>query len=302
MGMVSVHFSRCSRSEKLSDTLLLRTVAAFVNHLAFSDPNWNQVSGFSHDADNHIRTVTAYPGDGPIQRTQCSYTAHPTDASWVSSDDQLTLVQYPDKTTGQPSTRASDQETCRYDNLGRARSMTQRTGTVHHYAYDVLGRPTTDSVSSFGANVDQTVSGLGTAHDTYGNTATFTSYAPDGTTVVNQVQQVYNGLDPLTAETQYHGDPGNPNTPHGAVGYAYSGPATGMNYSRLASVTYPNGRQIGYFYGNADDTLDNAISRLTALTDHSSGIVLETDIDGSNAYADYLGWTPSCSATTRRPA
>ncbi len=233
--------------------------------------------------------LTAYPGDGSLQQTQYTYAANPADSTWVSSNDQLTLIQYPDKTTGRPSTQASDQETDRYNNLGETRSMTQRSGTVHNYAYDVLSRPARDSVASFGAGVDQTVGALGTAYDTYDNAATFTSYAPNGSTIVNQVQRTFNGLGQLTAEAQYHGDPGNPSTPHGTVGYAYAGPASGMNYSRLAGITYPNGRQIDYAYGNANDTLDNAISRLTALTDHGSGVVLETYIDGAAAYSDYLG-------------
>ncbi len=266
----------------------LRTVTAFNNNLAFVN-NWNQVTEYSYDGDNHVQILTAYPGDGSIQQTQYTYTANPADSSWISSNDQLTLVQYPDKTSGRPSTQPGDQETDRYDNLGKTRSMTQRTDTVHNYSYDVLGRATLDSVSTFGAGVDQTVGSLGTAYDTYGNAATFTSYAPNGTTIINQVQDTFNGLDQLTAESQYHGDPGLMTTPHGTVTYVYSGPAMGMNYSRLSNVIYPNGRQIDYSYGNGNDTLDNTISRLTAITDHSSGTVLETYIDGSNAYSDYLG-------------
>ena len=175
--------------------------------------------------------------------------------------------------------------------------MTQRTGTVHIYAYDVLARPTRDSVSTFGAGVDQTVGALATAYDTYGNAATFTSYAPNGTTIVNQVQRTYNGLGQLTAETQYHGDPGNQNTPRGTVSYAYTGPGTcmsySMNYSRLASITYPNSRQIDYAYGTLDQmcnpSLDERISRLTTIKDHSTNTVLETYIDSGNTYSDYLG-------------
>jgi YD repeat-containing protein len=267
----------------------LRTVAAFTNNAAFMDPNWNQVTEYAYDGDNHVTLLTAYPGDGSIEQTQYTYTANPADSSWISSNDQLTLVQYPDQSSGRPSTHLSDQETYLYDNLGETRSMTQRTGTVHNYAYDVLGRSTQDSVGSFGTGVDQTVGALATAYDTYGNAATFTSYAPNGTTIVNQVQRTYNGFGQLTAETQYHGDPGNPNTPHGTVSYTYSTPAVGMNYSRLTRMTYPNGRQLDYSYGGGSDTLDNSISRLTTITDHGSAIVLETHIDGTNAYSDYLG-------------
>ncbi len=270
----------------------LRTVAAFNNNPAFVN-NWNQVTEYTYDGDNHVVTLTAYPGDssGSIQQTQYTYTANPADSSWISSNDQLTKVQYPDKSSGRPSTQPGDQEIYQYDNLGETRTKTERTGTVHSYSFDVLGRPTLDSVSTFGMNVDPTVGGLGIAYDTYGNAVTFTSYAPNGTTILNQVQRTYNGFGQLTAEAQCHsGSVASCGATVPTVSYAYSTPAMNMNYSRLMSMTYPNGqRQLDYSYGNGNDTLDNTISRLTAITDHSSGTVLETYIDGSNAYADYLG-------------
>jgi RHS repeat-associated protein len=266
----------------------LRTVAAFTNNPAFTN-NWNQVTEYAYDGDNHVQLLTAYPGDGSIQQTQYTYTANPADSSWISSNDLLTEVQYPDKMSGRPSTQPGDQEIYQYDNLGETRTRTQRTGTMHNYSYDVLSRPTLDSVSTFGPGVDQTVGVLGTAYDTYGNAATFTSYAPNGTTILNQVQRTYNGFGQLTAEAQYHGDPSLMTTPHGTVNYAYSGPTATANYSRLSSIMYPSSRQIDYGYGTASDTLDNAISRFTSITDHSTGVVLETYVDGSNAYSDYLG-------------
>jgi YD repeat-containing protein len=80
----------------------LRTVAAFGNNPLFSN-NWNQVTENTYDGDNHVLTLTVYPATGSIERTQYTYTANPPDSTWVSSSDQLTLVQYPDKTTGLPS-------------------------------------------------------------------------------------------------------------------------------------------------------------------------------------------------------
>ncbi len=262
---------------KTDDDLLgrtTRTVAAFNVNPTFSN-NWNQVTEYAYDGDNHVVLMTAYPGDGTFQQTQYVYNIQNTLLSgFISSYDLLSQVNYPDKTTGRPSTNPADQEFYQYDNLGEVRSMTQRTQTVHTYSYDVLGRPTLDAVGPFGAGVDQTVGSLATAYDTYGNPAVFTSYAPNGTTIVNQVQRTFNGLGQLTADAQYHGDPGNPNTPHGTVGYAYNLMAGGANNSRLLNMTYPNGRQVNYVYGTPGSVYD-AISRVTGLADNGAMSDLE---------------------------
>jgi hypothetical protein len=55
------------------------------------------------------------------------------------------------------------------------------------------------------------------------------------------------------------------------VQYAYSEMPSGANHSRLTSITYPNGRVIGYNYASG---LDGSISRRSSPTD--SGTTLES--------------------------
>lgn len=87
-----------------------------------------------------------------------------------------------------------------------------------------------------------------------------------GATIVNRVQDVYNGLGQLTGEYQSHtGDvvtTGPSPTPE--VQYAYAGPSSSQNYSRLTSMTYPNGRILHDGYNSG---IDDAISRVSFLAD-----------------------------------
>jgi RHS repeat-associated protein len=80
------------------------------------------------------------------------------------------------------------------------------------------------------------------------------------TTVVNQDQDVYNGLGQLTGEYQsVSGAVNTGTTPE--VQYAYSDPSLG---SRQTSMTYPNGRVVDDVYNTGIDT---TIGRVSALAD-----------------------------------
>src|SRR5581483_2042858 len=70
---------------------------------------------------------------------------------------------------------------------------------------DVLGRHITDLVTTFGNGVDQAVRRLDTAFATGGRPYRYTSSSDSaGTSIVNQVEQLYNGLGQLTTEYQSH--------------------------------------------------------------------------------------------------
>ena len=105
-----------------------------------------------------------------------------------------------------------------------------------------------------------------------------TSYADTaGTQIVNQVENIYNGLGQLTQQYQAVTGAVDPAaTP--SVQYTYSGPSNG---SLPTSMTYPNGRVIDYSYsgGNLNGPLDQAIGRLDAIVDGANsgdaGTVLE---------------------------
>ena len=143
-------------------------------------------------------------------------------------------------------------------------TFTDRDGNVHTYSYDVLGRQTSDAVTTLGSGVDGTVRRIDTAYDTQGNAYLTTSYADTaGTTIVNQVEDVYNGLGQLTGEYQSHSGAVNTSTTP-EVQYSYSLMSGGANNSRLTSITYPNGYVLDYNYNSG---VDNNISRLSYLSD-----------------------------------
>jgi RHS repeat-associated protein len=188
--------------------------------------------------------------------------------SGVNSNDILSAVQHPDPTTGSPS--SSQQDSYLVNALSQTIQATDRNGNVHQYTYDVLGRLTSDAVTTLGAGVDGAIRRIQYAYDTQGNRYLTTSYdAAVGGNIVNQVQRVYNGLGQLTGEYQSHsGAVVVGTTPE--VQYAYTEMAGGVNNSRLTSITYPSGYVVNCNYSS----FDNTISRLTSLSD--SGGVLES--------------------------
>ena len=107
---------------------------------------------------------------------------------------------------------------------------------------------------------------IDTAYDTQGNAYLTTSYnAASGGSIVNQVEDVYNGLDQLTGEYQaVSGAVNTSTTPE--VQYSYTEMSGGANNSRLTSITYPNGYVLDYNYNTG---LDSNISRISSLSDSS---------------------------------
>jgi RHS repeat-associated protein len=79
------------------------------------------------------------------------------------------------------------------------------------------------------------------------------------------VQDSFNGLGQLTNEYQSHSGAVNTSTTP-QVQYAYTLLSGGQNNSRLASLTYPNGRVLNYNYASG---VDSAVSRLTSISDNS---------------------------------
>lgn len=224
----------------------------------------NQTTAYTYDGDNNVLTVTAVLPGSAVQTTQYVYGVTTSSGSAVNSNDILAAMQYPGKTTGLPS--SSEQETYTYNALGQITSATDRNGNVHEFTYDVLGRQTSDAVTTLGAGVDGSVRRIEIAYDTQGIAFLFTSYdAASGGSIVNQVERIFNGLGQMTAEYQSHsGAVVLATTPK--VEYAYNEMAGGTNNSRLVSLTYPNGREIDYNY---DSGLDDTISRLSSMSDSS---------------------------------
>jgi RHS repeat-associated protein len=250
-----------------------RTTATIQNYTdGVPTTNTNGTTQYAYDGDNHVLTLTAVlPAGTPWQTTQYVYGVTTDGGSAINSNDLLATMQYPDLVTGQPSTDPHQQVTYQYNALGQTVNMTDRNGTTQSYSYDVLGWQTSDTVTQLGDGVDGSIRRIDTAYDTGGRTYLYTSYADTaGTTIVNQVQERYNGLSQLIGEYQAHaGAVVTGVTPQ--VQYTLTEMDGGVNNSRLVSMTYPNGRVVNYNY-NAG--LDNSISRLSSLSD-SSGL-LET--------------------------
>jgi RHS repeat-associated protein len=237
--------------------------------------NSNQTTAYTYDGDGHTLTMTAVmPSGTPSQTTQYVYGVS-GGGNAITSNDLLGTVEYPDPTTGNASTSSANDETYTYDALGEMTSKTDRDGNVHAYSYDTLGRQTLDAVTTLGGGVDGTILAIGTTYNSQGLPYQQTSYSDSSaTTVMNQTQDVYNGLGQLAGEYQSHsGAVSTSTTPE--VQYAYSDPSTG---SRLAEMVYPSGRIIHYGYDNS--ALDNAIGRMDYLAeDNRTGGMGVHDVD-----------------------
>ena len=164
----------------------------------------NQTTTYTYDGVDHVLTMTAVmPSGTDSQTTQYVYGVTTSGGSDVDSNDLLATIEYPNPSTGAASTSSSGQSSYSYDALGDATSFTDRNGSTHTYAYDVLGRKTLDSVTSLGSGVDGTIRALGYNFDSAGLPFQFTSYSDAaGTTVVNQVEKRDNGLGQIASEIQ----------------------------------------------------------------------------------------------------
>jgi RHS repeat-associated protein len=216
-----------------------------------------------------------------------------TTGSNIDSNDIVGKTQFPDPTTGAPS--SSQQETATANALGQALTQTDRNGNVHTLSYDVLGRVVSDAATTLGTVVDGSVRRIDTAYDGQGNPYLITSYnAVSGGSIVNQVQQVYNGLDQMTAEYQSHSGAVNTSTTP-SVQYAYTEMSGGVDNSRLTSITYPDGYVLTYNYSSG---LNSTISRLSSLSDSSGTLesykflgldtVVERDHPQTNVNQTYI--------------
>src|SRR5262249_36909893 len=228
----------------------------------------DKTTEYTFDGSSHMVTLQADLASSTYEQTKFVYGVTTT-SSAINSNDILGAMQYPDKTTGNPS--SSEQESYTVNALGQRTTYTDRNGNVHTLTYDVLGRITSDAVTTLGSGVDGAVRRLETAYDTQGNPYLFTSFdAASGGNVVNQVQRAFNGLGQLITEYQEHSGAVNTSTTP-KVQYTYSQMTGGANHSRIVSLTYPDGYVLSYNYNTG---LESSISRLSSLSD-SNG-TLET--------------------------
>ncbi len=237
-----------------------RTTETIANYTGSAETADSDVATqYTYDGDNNVLTVTADEPGGAYQTTEYVYGVTTSGGSAIDSNDLLVAVEYPNASTGAPS--SSSEDTYTYNALGQVTSMTDRDGNVHQYTYDVLGRLTADAVTTLGSGVDGSVRRIEYGYDALGNVSLTTSYdAASGGSIVNQVLDVYTSLGQLTAEYQsVSGAVDTSTTPE--VQYAYDA-TTG----RLTSITYPDGYVLDYNYGSSG-SLNDSISRLDSISD-----------------------------------
>ncbi|HEY1602261.1 MAG TPA: hypothetical protein VGG64_21845 [Pirellulales bacterium] len=180
--------------------------------------------------------------------------------SAVARADLLRSVTYPD----------GGVVSYEYNRQGQVTQMTDQNGTVHQYAYDLLGRPTADSVITLGTGIDGAVRRIARTYNTAGLPQNVTSYsAATGGTVANDIFYQYNGFQQLTAEYQSHsGAVNTSSTP--AVQYTYADGS--QNTVRLTEITYPSGNGPSYEYAGPYSD-DDMLSRVTQIMDSSGPVV-----------------------------
>jgi len=175
-----------------------KTIEAYVD--GTPDTNTDRTTEFTYDGIGNVLTVKAHLTSGAYQTTQFVYGVT---GSVINSNDLLAEMRYPDKSSGDPS--STEDEDYTYNALGERVTKEDRNGNIHTYSFDVVGRLTTDAVTTLGAGVDGSVRRLEIAFDTGGRPYLFTNYDADsGGNVVNQVQREFNGLGQLTKEYQSH--------------------------------------------------------------------------------------------------
>jgi RHS repeat-associated protein len=255
--------------------MLNRTVETINNSTLGSPAVGSQVTIQTYDGANHVITMTAeFPGTMTNnQVTQYVYGIGGTSGTSLFSNDIITKKEFPNASTGAADTTAAGSVSYTYDLLGEQLTVTDQNGNVHTLTHDVLGRVTLDAVTTLGSGVDGSIRAHGTTFTALGMPYKLTAYSNSAaTTVVNQIQNVYDGFGDLVTQYQEHSGAVNTST---SAKVQFSFAEGSGNTDRLTSMTYPNGRILDYGYSTG---IDANISRLSYLKDDggtSAGVHLE---------------------------
>ncbi len=197
--------------------------------------------------------------------------------SLTHSGALLHKVHYPDESTGFPNTSSAYTVEYAYNRLGELRGTKDQNGTVHAYTRDAMGRLTSDAVTTFGSNIDQTVKRVIVAFDDFGRLGSVKSMThvsdTSSTYVRNEVGFDYTSLWQTAAlhQTQSGALPSPIGSTFPSVEFGYDTSDTD-NRSRLSTVTYPLDAEassgtphtLEYDYGTTD-SLSDLISRVAAI-------------------------------------
>ncbi len=232
----------------------------------------DRVTSFVYDGAGNITKQIAHIPGGDLQETQYLYAAAPANL--------LSEVRYPNESTGVAGTTREYKVLYTYDRLGELASVEDQNETLHEYTRDDLGRVTLDDVTlAMSSPIDDWVLSIGVDYDDFGRLEKVTSYTTTAhSTVKNQAEFAYSPLWQIKEVYQDY---------DGAVAYDGSGVPTGNtlrvryaystadydsgNYSRLSTITYPDGTDYNQYYGTTSADLDDHISRLTRMRIGTSG-------------------------------
>ena len=236
----------------------------------------NLTTAYAYNADGKLLTLTVRNGVTGDQVTRFVYGTTLAD-SGVASNELLRVKICPDSDdTADPLGDGNDWIYDRleygYNRLGEMTGAKDQAGTIHAYAYDKLGRLVHDRVTALGSGVDNGVLRISRQYEVRGMLSKVTSYdnATVGSgSVVNEVAMSYNEFAQLVTDQQAHS--GSVGSGTLAVSYGYEDGSD--NTTRPTAIRYPDGRQLDYDYGTPGG-MDDALSRISGIEEHSSGITL----------------------------
>lgn len=271
--------------------MLGRTTKSVANYIdgtpSESETDTDQTVEFLFDDRGRLEEQIAYnpkgSGNGVEQQSTKYLYESPINGSFVTSEI------YPD--SSDTTSAGTDQVKHTYDRLGRTLTTVDQRGVEHTYTFDSAGRALADAVTVLPAGVDGTIRRIERAYDDMGRLKTLTSYdAATGGNIVNQVEWAYNGWGMVSVAKQEHDGAVDGSTP--SVSYVYDDAASGgeAKYVRLASVTYPDGREV--HYNLPASGTGQKLARVDNIAD---------DASGTNKYAQYQYVGSSMIASIRHP-
>ena len=107
---------------------------------------------YVYASNGQLQKVRAALTGGGVQETEYVFGVTPAQGSTLTSNEMRYQTKHPDASAGTSST--SEVESGTFNNLGQTLTKTDRNGSVHTYAYDVVGRQISDTVTTLGAGVD----------------------------------------------------------------------------------------------------------------------------------------------------
>ena len=102
------------------------------------DADENQTTNWTYNADSNVATMTVLNSETEDQVTTYGYGITVAGGSMLNSNSPLQSLTYPDSGT----------VAVEYNRQGDVILRTDQNATVHAYSFDLLGRPSTDSVTT----------------------------------------------------------------------------------------------------------------------------------------------------------